>query len=135
MRKQALVIIGPQGSGKSLFARWIARQIGDTTVEVGCGDLGSYFGMSIILDSEPDTLIIDGLPTDEKTTDTVKAMIASETTRVDCKGKDQKLVKTPNIVFCTGDKNPLPFRVDERRFLVVRIEGIDNPEHWFDATR
>ena len=135
MRKQALVIIGPQGSGKSLFARWIARQIGDTTVEVGCGDLGSYFGMSIILDSEPDTLIIDGLPTDEKTADTVKAMITSETVRVDRRGEEQKLVKTPNMLFCTGDKDVIKPLHSDRRFLVVRLDGIDNPEKWFAATR
>lgn len=117
---QAMVITGPQGCGKSTLARKIAAQHG-TFAEIDAHELGTRFGLGYALDSEPDTLVVEGFPSTEETLAEIKAALTSSTVICHRKYKEPKAVKTPNFIFCSGDENALHLDAQDRRFFVVRL--------------
>ncbi|MFV5212815.1 VapE domain-containing protein [Azonexus caeni] len=119
-RGQALVLVGPQASGKTTLARQIATRNG-AFVEVELMEFMRRRGIDNTLASEPKTVIIDGLPAIESDFCRLKSLITSETTfiRSPYSGRSRQ-VKTPNFIFCTGEA--APFFDSSRRFFVIRLE-------------
>ena len=117
---QALVITGAQGCGKTTLARKIAAQHG-TFAEIGAHELETHFGLGRALASEPDTLVVEGFPTNAETLAEIKAALTNNTVICHRKYQEPKAVKTPNFIFCSGDKNALHLDAQYRRFFVVRL--------------
>jgi Holliday junction resolvasome RuvABC ATP-dependent DNA helicase subunit len=120
-RGEALVIVGKQGSGKSILARQIAAKTGGHCREAGVHELERPFDRGILLADQPDTLIIDGLPKTREVIEMLKGLITSDTVLVDFPGQKSRIVKTPNFIFCSGDRDPLLAGMSDRRFHIVHI--------------
>lgn len=117
-RGLALVLVGPQGCGKSLLARKLAADAG-SFVEIDVDDLESPF--TDYLADEPATCIVDGFPRTHHTRERLKAMISSPTAPLDRKGMPRQFRKAPNFIFCTSDADALRLHPNERLFRVVRM--------------
>lgn len=118
-RGKALVIVGPQGSGKSVLARSIARQYGKfQEVELG---VNFDFQLRDALNGRVKTLIIDGEPSRDELVQ-IKAMVTSPTTRINVPfSKTVRTVPTPLLVFCSGSTDWLGAD-GGRRFTVVHSD-------------
>lgn len=104
INRPALILTGPQGSGKSVFARWIAGKIGGYTempLHVAA-KAGPWNGA-------PSVIIVDEADMNEKNLTDMKALVCDN----------------PNVtfIFCSGDMNPLKLSNDNRRFLIVQMDG------------
>lgn len=117
-RGQALVLVGPQGSGKTKLARSIASKAGN--YEEISGGLPDIIGA---LQRQPATLIIDEAEALRRSELTMlKGLITSEKTRVRRPYSDELVeVRTPNIIFCTQRRDWLPADSGSRRFHVVEL--------------
>ena len=119
-RGQALVLLGEQGSGKSMLARRIAGEAGVFMETHACA-MDSPHALGALLVEAPDTLIVDGFPAGDHTRRKLKSMIATDTTQIEIKGNKPRLVKTPHFIFCVGHRDALPATLDMRRFLIVEL--------------
>lgn len=120
---QAMVITGPQGWGKTTLARKIAAQHG-TFAEIGVHELETYFGLGNALASEPDTLVVEGFPTNAETIAKIKSALACSTVICHWKHQEPKAMKTPNFIFCSIDENPLHLDAQDRRFVIIKLNGL-----------
>jgi adenylate kinase family enzyme len=114
---KALVLSGPQGSGKSIKAREIAEKYGKF-IEM---DLHQFIKSEFLpIDADTKTVIIDGFPGSAEHIAELKAMIANDEIVIRRKCQEPITVKTPNFIFCTGDANAL-LSGDERRVMVCEL--------------
>lgn len=117
---KALVIVGPQGCGKSILARLVAEQYG-SFVETDARELETHRGLDVLLAREPNTVICEGVPASEEAQIKLKALITSDEVKVVRKHGSPKMVSTPNFIFYTDEANPLPPTAEARRFYVVQL--------------
>lgn len=115
---QALVITGPQGSGKTSLAREIAAAHG-AFAEIDATRLNTDLGLAEAMQSAPKTLIVNGIP--KMSAAAIKELIASKTVRVNRKFQTPKEVATPNFIFCSGHADPMPIGEGDRRFHVIHV--------------
>lgn len=120
---QALVIVGPQGSGKSMMARAIASAYGRYS-EVDINEIKTKRGLDEVLFSEPATVIVDGFFATSELGAwlSTKSVLASEKLAVKHYAATKE-VKTPNFIFCTNDADFLPDPSGTRRFSVIVLDG------------
>ena len=122
---KALVITGPEGSGKSTKAREIAAAHG-TYAECAFGDVadrhGGRFGLSRVMDGKPATVIVEGFEPGEA--DDLKPLIALPEMWIEKRGENPVRVPTPNFIFCTGSKEPLNLGARDRRFMVIEVRTL-----------
>ena len=111
---QALVIQGPQGSGKTVLARKIAERYG-SFIEIDAYQLKTRRDLNDLLEKGVSTVICDEIPEEIKVQSFLKLLIKSKPSW--WKHGKPKLVNVPNFIFCTGNPSPLPG--NDRRFWVV----------------
>lgn len=114
-----LVICGPQGAGKSTLAHQIAEALGDWA-EVTADDLTARFTPSELLE-EPETLVVEefsGVGKEAK----ILEIINSDFILVNEKGKERRMIDTPNFIFVTGSAEPIPLILHDRRFTVLPVK-------------
>jgi hypothetical protein len=73
-----------------------------------------------MLEQEPATCIVDGLPQGEEVLQRLKGLITNGETVVHRKNQEPKRVRSPNFIFCTSDPEPLK-HLEGRRFRVIRM--------------
>lgn len=97
-RGRALVLVGPQGSGKSTLAREIAQGRGPYR-EIIMFELGRPFQTWV---GEPvcATVIVDGFPESPDLVEEVKRHVVNEQMEMNRKGREIRLVRTPDLIFC-----------------------------------
>jgi hypothetical protein len=129
-KHKAIVIVGKEGSGKTLLAGLIADAAG-TSASVEFHQLaGAHFPPLDALSQ--DTVIVDidfhgkGVAAKrqfEKWVGALKPLVSSEKMAVQVKHGVPVTIDTPNFIFCTGSVDALKLGVNERRFRVLNIEG------------
>ncbi len=117
-RGKALVIVGPEGSGKSVLARSIAMHYGKfQEVELG---VNFDFQLRDALNGRVKTLIIDGEPSDHDRA-LLKSLITSPATSIRVPfSKTVRTVPTPHLIFCSGSTDWLGD--SDRRFTIVHAD-------------
>lgn len=114
--RQALVIVGPQGSGKATLARVTAAQYGTFTV-CEFERLAGYFGLHRVLAERPATVIVEGIWKKAEQANWVRRLVVAESVEVDVRGRHSQRVPVPNFIFCTEHLRDDP----GRPFVVVRL--------------
>lgn len=118
MSKNATVITGPHGSGKTGKARELARSLG-SFVEVTGQEFMQGFGLSSCA-SAPSAVIIDEVATSDAASIArkIKNMITSPELRINRKHQEPVTIRTPHFfLVTTGSADFL--HADDRRFNVV----------------
>ena len=98
-RGRALILVGPQGSGKSRMARQIAGQMGRVE-EIDGHMLEDARALAARLISQPAVLIVDGyIP--GSALPILKRLVTEKTMSVRLAYSAPSVVKTPLVIVCT----------------------------------
>lgn len=122
LRGRALIIAGPQGSGKTSLARDIVQAAGLARSEyrgVPAKSISNRFGLADALSSNPKVVIVDDVVPDEAFFELAKVLASEDLIEVSPKGKDAYMAKNPIWIFTTH----LPVELPEgtRRFTVITL--------------
>lgn len=99
-KRKALVLAGPQGCGKTLLARQLAKDVGNY-VEISVEEIiGKQSRFTPWLQDSPNVVIING---ELKYGDLLRVtpLIVQNDLQCNCVGKEPKTVKAPIFIFCT----------------------------------
>lgn len=126
--RQALVLVGPPGCGKTTLATMLAAESG-SFVKAEYWQVTNKRELSTLLQSEPRTVIVEDLNPLNPTLaidgrlQILKELITSSTTEIQSKGSPVRDVRTPTYIFCTGEAVPFAQEMSNRRFTVVHMGG------------
>lgn len=116
-RGVALVLLGPQGSGKSLLARKLAQANG-TFAEIAADHLSDEFSRALA--AEPRTLIVDCAPKAPRDLAAFTRLVLYPTMSVERKGQRTVEIRTPDLIFCVEELGLLS---EFQRFINVHRLG------------
>ena len=118
-RNKALIINGPEGSGKSLLSRQIA---GEGYVSIS--DHEMKLGFKSWLKDKPSVVIVDNYEQNIKTLSTeLKLLLSSSQISVELKFKDSFLIDTPFFILNTNVEKEVLADLG-RRFVVINIGAV-----------
>ncbi len=124
---QAVVITGPQGSGKTKLAHDLARGFGRFGV-LDAKDLLSPFTAVRVLQDRPAALVVEDATPEQLGSEHVKQLITNPIIAIKRKGHGNELIKSPRFIFCMRDDvGTWSPGLQCRRFKVVRL-GAPTPE-------
>jgi len=114
---RALVLVGPQGCGKSTLARKLAAAEGAFR-EIGLHDFER--DLQNWMDAQIRTIIVEGFPNRPAALERAKQYVTADQIEVNRKMRPVELMPAPNFIFCTGDAEPLK-HLEGRRFHIARM--------------
>ncbi len=114
---EAMVIVGPQGAGKTTAARKAAARHG-RYVETTYQELRDPFGLGRALTSQPDVLIVEEMPASPEAWALAKALITERELLVNEKHKVARRVRAPGLFIFTSQHWP---PMSPRRLQIIEI--------------
>jgi Holliday junction resolvasome RuvABC ATP-dependent DNA helicase subunit len=122
---KALMLIGPQGSGKRQLARSIAQRhcSASKVLEASIADLTDQYRLHALLCKRPGVLIVDELPCTAEQMAIVKAIVSERTIEFWMK-KTRRTASfpTPKIILISNDQaSPYLPSATDRRFTVIDL--------------
>jgi energy-coupling factor transporter ATP-binding protein EcfA2 len=123
--KKALLIVGPEGSGKSILAGILAHSEGGHLTISAHEFMTNPFALGSSVE-DINTVIVEGviykdIIADNDVTDFVKHLISQNHMEVNQKNKPVRIVNTPNFIFTTSDATCLYLPSHCRRFRTIEI--------------
>jgi energy-coupling factor transporter ATP-binding protein EcfA2 len=123
--KKALLIVGPEGSGKSILAGILAHSDGDDLRIDSHEFFNNPFALGSLQDNIQTVIVEDvvykDIIADNDVTDFIKNLITQDNIDVQEKNKPPRVITTPNFIFTTGDATCLYLPTDCRRFRTIEI--------------
>lgn len=114
---KAIVIFGPQGSGKGIIAKALAKACGMSHIRTTEYAIKNPLDYGNILTYEPKTVIVDEFSDFEW----AKNLITNDKIKVSRGKREPKFIDTPRFIFISNDITPPDFRGDSRRFTFIEI--------------
>jgi energy-coupling factor transporter ATP-binding protein EcfA2 len=118
---RAIIIEGPQGSGKTTLANLIADACGTKTTVMASHMFRQ--GHIVPCDFDADTVIVEEYVPAPADLGILKCLTGSPSITSYRKGANPVVVPTPNFILCTGSLDAIPAGFDERRFMVISLGG------------
>jgi energy-coupling factor transporter ATP-binding protein EcfA2 len=117
---KALIIQGPQGSGKSTIARAVAGMLGTLTTVVDVEAFRSPFDIGYALKDSPHTLIVEGIDVSNPNhLEFLKVMATPGKIEVNQKMKPVSYIDAPNLIAVSNSADLIKLPSTDRRFVVL----------------
>jgi len=122
MPRNAMIVIGESGSGKTRRAIEEARKRGGVYLSTSWDEIKTPFGLGRVLKFHPKTVIVEGLSVSGKDINLLKHLASGDNVLIELKYEDPRMVPAPYFIFTmlTPPKtvfSPSPWR----RFDVVEV--------------
>jgi ABC-type hemin transport system ATPase subunit len=124
---RALVLAGPQGCGKTRLARKLAAEAGPYA-EISAEAARCDFNLSRLLAHRLAVIIVDEATAATFRSPELRELITTDEAVAHGRGRPEELVPAPNFIFCTGDVNAVGELAGDRRFFVVRVDELKDPQ-------
>ena len=115
---KAILITGPEGSGKTIIARALAMACKSSWAVATEYEMKNPFDCGNILEVRPEVLVVDEVSDLEW----AKNLITNDKIEIHRKGKNPEIINAPNFIFVSGSVNPLKLDANNRRFITLEID-------------
>jgi hypothetical protein len=136
-RPFAVILFGPQGSGKSMFGELVGEFFGPNYLYVDSSErLMSKFNSA--LENKLMVFVDEGTPGTEKDAARLKTLVSSPRIEIERKGWDTYSTKKSFRLFmATNSRHAIRADADDRRYLVLRVDAgrHNNDYSYFHAIR
>jgi adenylate kinase family enzyme len=123
--KEALIIVGPEGSGKSILAGILAHSDGDHLNIDSHEFFNNPFALGSLRDNTQtvivENVIYKDIIVDGDIRDFIKQLISQNHMEVNQRNKHPRIITSPNFIFTTCDHTCLYLPTDCRRFRTIEI--------------